>query len=148
MHARKSTRWYAAVLLLESLHPEDPGSRKLFQLQVRLVRARSDEAAWDRANTIAKAHEHSFANVYGNTVEWVLREVIDVIELLDDAMKKGAEVYYSFLTERETRQLGTALRHPSQKRQKIAPPPPASVRTTASISAAETGHSITGQSCR
>jgi Domain of unknown function (DUF4288) len=51
--------------------------------------ARSDEAAWDRANTIAKAQEHSFANVYGNTVEWVLREVIDVIELLDDAMKKG-----------------------------------------------------------
>jgi hypothetical protein len=122
MHARKSTRWYAAVLLLESLHPEDPGSRKLFQLQVRLVRARSDEAAWDRANTIAKAQEHSYANVYGNTVEWVLREVIDVIELLDDAMKEGAEVYYSFLTEREARQLSTALRHPSQKRQKMAPP--------------------------
>ncbi len=49
MHARKAARWYAAVLLLESVHPEKPGTRKLFELQVRLVRARSDQAAWDRA---------------------------------------------------------------------------------------------------
>jgi len=57
MHARKAARWYAAVLLLESVHPEKPGTRKLFELQVRLVRARSDQAAWDHANDIAKAQE-------------------------------------------------------------------------------------------
>jgi hypothetical protein len=124
MHARKSARWYAAVLLLESLHPEEPGTRKLSQLQVRLVRARSDEAAWDRANKIAEAQEHSYANVYGKTVEWVLRELLDVIELLDDAMKEGAEVYYSFLNEREARQLNAALRHPNQHPQRTARRPP------------------------
>src|SRR6266849_192950 len=124
MHARKAARWYAAVLLLESVHPEKPGTRKLFELQVRLVRARSDQAAWDRANDIAKAQEHSFTNVYGNNVEWILREVLDVIELLDDAMKEGAEVYYSFLNEREARQLSAALRHPNQHRQSLARRPP------------------------
>jgi len=47
-----------------------------------------------------------------------------VIELLDDAMKEGAEVYYSFLNEREARQLSAALRHPNQHRQSLARRPP------------------------
>jgi hypothetical protein len=118
MHARKSARWYAAVLLLESLHPEEPGIRKPFELQVRLVRASSDQAAWDRANEIAKAYEHSCKNVYDKKVEWVLREVVDVVELLDNAMKEGAEVYYSFLNEREARHISATLRHPTQARQR------------------------------
>src|SRR5713226_10661776 len=120
MPGRKPARWYAAVLLLESLHPEEHRIRKLFELQVRLVRASSDQAAWERANEIGKAQEHSYANVYDKKVEWVLREVVDVVELLDDAMKEGAEVYYSFLNEREARQLSAALRHPNQHRQSLA----------------------------
>jgi hypothetical protein len=53
-----------------------------------------------------------------------LRELLDVIELLDDAMKEGAEVYYSFLNEREARQLSAALRHPNQNPQRTARRPP------------------------
>jgi hypothetical protein len=51
-------------------------------------------------------------------------EVLDVIELLDDALKEGAEVDYSFLNEREARQLSAALHHPNQHRQSLARRPP------------------------
>src|ERR1700720_2508217 len=124
MPGRKTKRWFAALLLFESLHPEERRIRKLFELQVRLVRASSEQAAWDRANEIGKDQQHSFANVYGNKVEWVLREVIDVVELLDNAMKQGAEVYYAFLSEREARRISTTLRHPAQPRQRKARRPP------------------------
>ena len=124
MPGRKTKRWFAALLLFESLHPEEQRIRKLFQLQVRLVRASSEQAAWDRASEIGKDQQHSFANVYGNKVEWVLREVVDVVELLDNAMKEGAEVYYAFLSEREARRISTTLRHPAQARQRKARRPP------------------------
>ena len=124
MPGRKTTRWFAAVLLLESLHPEEHGIPKLFELQVRLVRASSDQAAWERANEIGKAQEHSYANVYDKKVEWVLREVVDVVELLDDAMKEGAEVYYSFLNERDARRISATLRQPAQARQRKSRRPP------------------------
>jgi Domain of unknown function (DUF4288) len=124
MPGRKTKRWFAALLLFESLHPEEQRIRKLFELQVRLVRASSEQAAWDRANEIGKDQQHSFANVYGNKVEWVLREVVDVVELLDNAMKEGAEVYYAFLSEREARRISTTLRHPAQARQRKARRPP------------------------
>ena len=124
MPGRKTKRWFAALLLFESLHPEERRIRKLFELQVRLVRASSEQAAWDRASEIGKDQQHSFANVYGNKVEWVLREVVDVVELLDNAMKEGAEVYYAFLSEREARRISTTLRHPAQARQRKARRPP------------------------
>jgi hypothetical protein len=94
-------------------HPEEQRVRKLFELQVRLVRANSDEAAWERAKEIAKEQEHSYLNAYDKKVEWIVREVLDVVELLDDAMKEGAEVYYSFLNEREARHISATLRHPA-----------------------------------
>jgi hypothetical protein len=56
-----------------------------------------------------------------------LREVLDVIELLDDALKEGAEVYYSFLNERKARQLSAALRNPNLDPKSMAhraPEPP------------------------
>jgi hypothetical protein len=118
MSGRKTKRWFAAVLLFESLHPEEQPIRKLFELQVRLVRASSEQAAWDRANEIGKDQQHSFANLNDNKVDWVLREVVDVVELLDNAMKDGAEVYYSFLSEREARRISTTLRHLAQARQR------------------------------
>jgi len=126
MPGRKPARWYAAVLLLESLHPEEHRIRKLFELQVRLVRASSDQAAWTRANEIGKAQEHSYTNVYDKKVEWVLREVLDVVELLDDAMKEGAEVYSSFLNAREARNISSTLRQPTQPRQHKSRRPPQS----------------------
>ena len=81
----KTKRWFAAVLLFESMHPKEQRMRKLFELQVRLVRASSEQSAWDQVNEIGKDQQHSFANVYDNKVEWVLREVVDVVELLDNA---------------------------------------------------------------
>jgi hypothetical protein len=54
-----------------------------------------------------------------------LRDVVDVVELLDHAMKEGAEVYYSFLNERETKHISAILRHPAQARQRKSRPPPA-----------------------
>jgi len=102
------------------------------------------------APDIAKAQEHSFTNVYGNNVEWVLREVLDVIELLDDAMKEGAEVYYSFLNEREARQLSAALRHPQSTPTIFGPSTARALprMTTASNSAAEPRRFINSQWCR
>lgn len=88
-----SQRWYVAVLVVSSKVAAEASASPLLDLQYRLVRAGSNEAAYQRALELGQQEAHSYANADGQTVAWEclglhdLRE-IDAIELTD-----GTEVY-------------------------------------------------------
>jgi hypothetical protein len=90
--------WWGARIILESVHP-DRGEKlpyTLYEEQIRLVRGLSEADARARAVALGKSAEQEYKNVYGKTVRWVFRGVLDIFELFDDRPKEGTEVYSSF----------------------------------------------------
>ena len=94
--------WYAAVLLLEAQHPDEPDlDDPLFEKRVVLLQA-PDEAA---ARVIARQHcgdvRVDYANVYGNRVQWRCVGVIRVDDVYATEIGSGTEVYSELLNQAE-----------------------------------------------
>jgi hypothetical protein len=95
--------WFAARLLLESVHPEEPDVEKVFEDRIIVLRARSEDEALEKARKFGKASRQEYKNEYGKTVIWELREILDVVELFDETLEDGSEVYYSILGEEKAK---------------------------------------------
>jgi Domain of unknown function (DUF4288) len=102
-------KWFSALLVLEATHPDEPPGRPLFEQRIVLVRAATEEDARTKAAARGRAAEHTYVNPYGNRVAWVFREVLHVVELLDDTIADGTEVYHAFLSLDELEQLRRSL---------------------------------------
>jgi len=103
------TSWYSARILYESLHPQEPDEPRFFEEIVVLIRAMNDEDATRKATSHAKSKEYQYDNTYGNRVEVVFREVLDVREVLGDKVDEFSEVYYHFLNAEEVEQIKRSL---------------------------------------
>jgi|SRR4051794_7222775 len=103
-------KWFAACLLMESLVDSGPPKEKLFEETIVLVRAATDADAAQKAERFGRDAEHEYQNTYGETVRWVFRELLDLKELIDEAIGDGTEVYYAFLDENEVVQRQRMLR--------------------------------------
>jgi Domain of unknown function (DUF4288) len=91
--------WWGARIIFESVHP-DPGDGSrytLFEEQTILVRAPSEADARVRARTLGEGAELEYKNVYGNTVRWVFKGVLDIFDVSDDHPKEGTEIYSAFI---------------------------------------------------
>jgi hypothetical protein len=88
--------WFAARLLLESVHPEEPDVEKVFEDRIIVLRARSEDEALEKARKFGKASRQEYKNEYGKTVIWELREILDVVELFDETLEDGSEVTTQF----------------------------------------------------
>jgi len=108
--------WFAARLLLESQHPGDLFSDRLYEEKIIVLRAATEEAARGKAEEFGRAAEETYLNADEQTVQWVFSEVLDIKELFDENIQGGTEVYYSFLHEEDLAGLPRALRageHPA-----------------------------------
>lgn len=86
-------RWYTAVLVVSSeVVPRESDATPLIDLQYRLVRAATDEDAYQLALEIGSREAHSYPNAAGDNVRWVFKGLHDLIEL-DAAPTGGTEVY-------------------------------------------------------
>lgn len=110
--------WFSARLLIEALNPEERVKEKLFEDRIVLVRAVSDADALRRAKKFGKEAQHQYKNVHGKKVIWKFRKVMDVVELLDDPLKEGSEVYYSLLNKTQLNSLRRTLDPPRKGRSK------------------------------
>jgi hypothetical protein len=86
-----STKWYAAVLVLECVIAGKAQAEP--ELQVRLVEAPSHEDAYARAVELGAQEEQAYRNESGEEVSWHFRGLSDLNEILE-APKHGAEVYW------------------------------------------------------
>jgi len=103
----KALVWFATRLLFMSQIGDEEA---LFEETVVLLRAQSESAAQKKALKLGEAEAHSYQNVDGETVHWVFKEVLDLIQLDTASIEDGTEVYHHFLTAAEVDQVRESLK--------------------------------------
>jgi hypothetical protein len=86
------TRWFAAVVVLQSQVGSGWDDEPLLDHQVRLIDAPSAEAAYDQALQLGKQEEHEYRNADGERVRWQFLGLEDLVELLGPPVS-GGEIY-------------------------------------------------------
>jgi hypothetical protein len=84
---------YIAILLYESHSPDSAGYQPLYQEDIVLLYADSEEGAKQRAAQHGQARETSYRNADGETISWVLKHVVDVNSVLDADLSQDADLY-------------------------------------------------------
>jgi hypothetical protein len=99
--------WYSADLFFESVHDNFPKDTDLWEEQVLLINANSEEEARATAEELGRRNEHVYTSGTGDNVHWVFRMVASVDEILDENLKSGTEVFSRFLRAAEVKALLT-----------------------------------------
>jgi len=107
--AKRRLNWWAVRMLFEYVHPGKASEDAVFEEQVRLVRARTEDEAAAKGAEIGRREFLAYRNVANAEVEFTFREILDVVELLDHVMKDGVEVYYHFLRWEDVQQVRQSL---------------------------------------
>lgn len=75
----------------------------LWDEQVRLIRARSPETAYAKAKKVGKENEITFANSAGEKVRWRFAGIGELVDLLDEDIESGIEVFSRLTLEGKPR---------------------------------------------
>lgn len=92
-------RWFAARIIMECIHEPDNLEDKVFEDRIVLVKARNEDEAKTKAQALPASRAQEYLNAFGEKVTWVLKEILDVVEVLDDALQEGTQVYYAFISK-------------------------------------------------
>lgn len=84
---------YIAILLYESHSPASTDYRPLYQEDVVLLYADSEDAAKERAAQHGRAQETTYRNADGETISVALKHVVDVNPVLDADLSQDADLY-------------------------------------------------------
>jgi hypothetical protein len=83
--------WYVAKLVFRVISG-DGNHQAQFDEQLRLISARDEKTAFEKANVIGQNNQDSFLNNEKQTVKW---QFIDVAEInLLNNLQDGTELYY------------------------------------------------------
>jgi hypothetical protein len=93
--------WYSARLLYESVHEDR--EEALFEEKIVVFQCPDRDQVPVRLEAIAAENEVSYDNVFGNRVDWQFREVLEVQELFGEGIADGAEVFFRFWTNPDSR---------------------------------------------
>jgi hypothetical protein len=86
--------WYVAEALFQSaIAPQIASYSPLIERTYFLVSADAETAANEKAVTLARSKEHSYANAEGDTVQWSFLKIERVREVLDETLGDGTEVW-------------------------------------------------------
>ena len=87
--------WYSARLLIERTVEGSRPVKPLFEESVIVFQASDHREASRKAKQLGRKASHHFKNVYGETVRWTFREVLEVQEIMSDkGLVDGTEVYF------------------------------------------------------
>ena len=96
----QTTRYYAVVILNELSSPS-PNHTTLYEEEIVMIMADSENDARVRAINNAKAQEDSYQNQYGETITHKFRVIKD-IQLMPLGLESGTTVYSRFFRNIET----------------------------------------------
>lgn len=96
----QKSRYYAAVILNELSSPS-PSHRTLYEEEIVMLLADSEDDARERAISHAKAQEDSYQNQYGETITHKFKVVKDV-QLMPPELESGTTVYSRFFSNIKT----------------------------------------------
>ena len=86
-------KWFVAEAIFEAtIQGRDESWEPLVEELLFLVRDVDEHSAAARAESIAKAKEHSYENPKGELVTWRLVGVTELTEVIDQLLQDGAEI--------------------------------------------------------
>ena len=94
---REVGAWYAVRALYRSdvEHKGASSVRTLLEESVLLFKSTPSSVA-AKGHQVAKQRQHSYRNVYGEMVSWKLHQVLEIVEVVDQPITEGSEVYHRF----------------------------------------------------
>jgi hypothetical protein len=84
--------WYVAELVVYCRAGKLPKGRMLYDRQVKVLRASTHEAAYQRALQLGKKENHSYKNSAGEKVSWRFAGLGSLQALLDKEISDGTEI--------------------------------------------------------
>ncbi len=93
--------WFGVRVLLRSLVNGSAQPDDIYEERVVLVQASDRAIASDKAEKFITETDRPYRNAEGETVEWLLDEVLDVYPILDESIADGTEVYSALLDDRQ-----------------------------------------------
>ena len=92
--------WYSARILYQSLVDDDVDEASegavLFEEKLLIFSCRERSNVREQLAALAKKNEESYQNAEGNQVTWVLREILEVQEIMAESVGDGTEVFYRY----------------------------------------------------
>ena len=83
---------YVAIIIFETSSPS-PDYRTLYEEEISLIEASSEEQAREKALAHGKAQETTYQNQYGETLTVTFKTLVDVQQVLDSDFKDGSLIY-------------------------------------------------------
>jgi hypothetical protein len=94
--------WYAASLFFKGTHSDAPDRESVWEEQIVLVEAGSDEEARARARELGRSFEHEYGTRKSDVkVRWELVEVERVCGIEGNGFQTGLEVFSRFISQEE-----------------------------------------------
>jgi hypothetical protein len=86
-------QWYVAELIVHCRVGEARKRRTLYDRQVKVLRAPTDETAYQRALDLGRAENHSYKNSAGETVFWQFAGLANLEALHEKRICHGTEIH-------------------------------------------------------
>ena len=86
-------QWYVAELIVQCRVGRLRKRRSLYDRQIKVLRAPTDEAAHTRALELGKAESHSYKNSAGETVFWQFVGLANLEALQEKRISDGTEIH-------------------------------------------------------
>jgi len=88
-----SMGWYVAEIIVRCRIGKSSKSKSLYDRQVKVLRASTHEAAYQRALELGKEENQSYKNSAGQKVFWKFVGLGDLEELHDENIIDGTEIF-------------------------------------------------------
>jgi hypothetical protein len=84
--------FYMAVILYEA-QSDTPDYEPLYEESFVLVGASTEDEAREKAAIHAQGQLSSYQNEFGETITWVVKQIVDVSPVLNSTIEDGSELY-------------------------------------------------------
>lgn len=103
--------WYVAKLVMRGQVDDDTSGPWTCDEQVRLIRAMTDEQAYEKALRLGREEEHNYENASGEPVTWSFLGLSNLHGLLSDTIEDGTEITNHITEESEPMTLVRSKEH-------------------------------------
>jgi hypothetical protein len=86
-------KWYVAEVIVRCRVGKASKRRTLYDRQIKVLRAATDEMAYERALELGRAENHSYKNSAGKRVSWEFLGLGNLEELLEKRISDGTEIH-------------------------------------------------------
>jgi len=86
-------QWYVAEIIVRCRVGKSSKRETLYDRQIKVLRATTDEAAYERAVQLGRAENHSYKNSAGETVFWEFVGLGNLEVLHEKRISDGTEIH-------------------------------------------------------